>query len=294
VDESKLQLRTISAKKGEMKAHTKSDAITPPVLLNNSLIDTHCHLDMTTFTDDLDHVLERAFSTYLKRIVTIGIDLPSSQKAISLASSHKRVSATIGIHPHDTEHLQNRDYLALEKLYVDHRETVVGFGEIGLDYYKQHSDPAKQRHHFNRQLALAHELGLPIIVHNRAADDDIIEILRQAKPLDYGGIMHCFSGDSTFARKILDLGMLISIPGIVTFKNSISLQEVARNIPLTSMVLETDGPFLAPQPFRGKRNEPSYLEFTARKVAEIRRIDVNLVAAQTTANAEKLFSFTKQ
>lgn len=274
-----------------MKDHVKSDTARLPLLLNNSLIDTHCHLDMSAFADDLDQVLDRAFSTCLKRIVTIGVDLPSSLEAIALATRHSQVSATIGIHPHDTEYLEDRHYLALEKLYAVHPETIVGFGEIGLDYCKKHSDPAKQRYHFRRQLALAHELGLPVIIHNREADDDIIAILRQVKPLDYGGIMHCFSGDYAFSRKILDLGMLISIPGIVTFKNSITLQEVARNIPLSSMVLETDGPFLAPQPFRGKRNEPSFLEYTARKVAELRQIDVNLVATQTTANAEKIFSF---
>jgi TatD DNase family protein len=274
-----------------MKAHAKSDTAMLPDLPKHSLIDTHCHLDMSAFADDLDQIIERAFSTSLKRIVTIGVDLPSSLKAIGLATRYRRISATIGIHPHDTEYLEDRDYLALEKLYVDHHEAIVGFGEIGLDYYKKHSDPAKQRHHFRKQLALAHELELPAIIHNREADDDIIAILQQGKPLDYGGIMHCFSGDYAFSRKILDLGMLISIPGIVTFKNSITLQEVAKNIPLSSMVLETDGPFLAPQPFRGKRNEPAFLEYTARKVAEIRQVDVSLVAMQTTANAEKLFSF---
>lgn len=274
-----------------MNAHIKSATETLPILLDNSLIDTHCHLDMPAFADDLDQVLDRALSAHLKRIVTIGVDLPSSLEAITLATGNGRVSATIGIHPHDTEDLDDRDYLALKKLYTDHPDVIVGYGEIGLDYYKKHSDPAKQRHHFRRQLALAHELGLPVIIHNREADDDIIAILRESKPLDHGGIMHCFSGDYAFARKVLDFGMLISIPGIVTFKNSITLQEVTRNIPLSSMVLETDGPFLAPQPFRGRRNEPAFLEYTARKVAEIRQIDVNLVAAQTTENAEKLFSF---
>lgn len=277
-----------------MKAHAKSDTAPLPILPNNSLIDTHCHLDMPAFANDLDQVLNRAFSTHLKRIVTIGVDLASSLKAIGLATRTRRVSATIGIHPHDTESLSDRDYLALEKLYSIHSEVIVAFGEIGLDYYKMHSDPAKQRHHFHRQLDLAHELRLPVIIHNREADDDILAILRQVKPLAYGGIMHCFSGDYAFARKILDHGMLISIPGIVTFKNSITLQEVARNIPLSSMVLETDGPFLAPQPFRGKRNEPSFLEYTARKVAEIRQVDINLIASQTTANAEKLFSFREE
>ncbi len=260
------------------------------VLDENLLIDTHCHLDMSVYNIDLDKVLERAFAQHLKRIITVGIDLTSSKSAIKLAHKYKQVSATIGIHPHDVELLQEADYQVLEKIYQDHNEHIVAFGEIGLDYYKNYSDPAKQRHHFRRQLDMAHEFKLPVIIHNRDAGNDILKILREAKPLEYGGVMHCFSGDYAYACKVLDLGMLISIPGIVTFKNSITLQDVARMIPLVSMILETDGPFLAPQPFRGKRNEPAYLIHTAMKIAELRQIDVNLVAEHTTANAEKLFS----
>jgi TatD DNase family protein len=259
------------------------------VLDGNLLIDTHCHLDMSAYSIDLDKVLERAFSQHLKRIITIGIDLTSSKKAIKLAAKYQQISATIGIHPHDVDYLQEEDYLALEKIYGYHNEHIVGFGEIGLDYYKNHSDQTKQRYHFRRQLDMAHDFKLPVIIHNRDADDDILKILREAKPLDHGGIMHCFSGDYNYANIVLDLGLHISIPGIVTFKNSITLQDVARKIPLTSMVLETDGPFLAPQPFRGKRNEPAYLIHTAMKIAELRHIDVNLVAKYTTANAERLF-----
>lgn len=260
----------------------------------NVLIDTHCHLDMSDYIIDLDNVLVRAFSHHIKRIISIGIDLVSSKNAIELARKHPHIAATIGIHPHEVDLLSEDAYLDLEKIYLDHPTHIVGFGEIGLDYYKKYSDPAKQRHHFRKQLDMAREFKLPVIIHNRDANDDILKILRQAQPLDHGGVMHCFSGDYSYASKILDLGMLISIPGIVTFKNSIILQEVARKIPLTSMVLETDGPFLAPQPFRGKRNEPAYLIHTARKIAELRQIDVNLVATQTTTNAENLFSFTDQ
>ncbi len=262
------------------------------VLEPSSIIDTHCHLDMSAYATDLDKVLERAFSQHIKKIITIGIDLASSGKAIELSSKNNKISATIGIHPHDVDLLQENDYLELEKIYKSNSAHVVGFGEIGLDYYKEYSDPVKQRYHFRRQLEMADTLNLPIIVHNREADNDIFRILQDAKPLTHGGIMHCFSGDYNFARKILDLGMLISIPGIVTFKNSTTLQEVTKKIPLASMVLETDGPFLAPQPFRGKRNEPAYLIYTAMKIAELRRIDVNMVIRQTTENAERLFSLT--
>ena len=261
-------------------------------LQDNLLIDSHCHLDMSAYTPDLDKVLERAFTKFIKRIVSIGTDLQSSKNCIALARRHKKISATIGIHPHEVELLHNKDYETLFNLFEDHPLHIVGFGEIGLDYNKLHADPTKQRFHFRRQLDIARELNLPVIIHNRDADDDMYGILRQAQPLVKGGIMHCFSGDYSFAQKVLDLGLMISIPGIVTFKNSKTLQEVTQKIPLTSMLLETDGPYLTPHPFRGKRNEPAYLLYTAEKIAELRQIDINEVAKQTTANAEKLFPFT--
>lgn len=256
-------------------------------------IDTHCHLDMMAYSSDLDLVLKNAGINHIEKIVTIGIDLPSSTKAVMIARKYSQVSATIGIHPHDVDNIKDNHYSQLEQLYLHHSQFIVGFGEIGLDYVKQHSDPNNQRKHFARQLDLAHSLKLPVIVHNREANEDTLKILRDSKGLDYGGIMHCFSGDIHFAHQVLDLGMMISIPGIVTFKNAHVLQEVARNIPLTSMILETDGPFLAPHPFRGKRNEPSYLLHTARKIAELREIDIEHLSRETTANAVNIFKFNK-
>ncbi len=267
------------------------DKTLPALSHDTELIDTHCHLDMTAYSDDLEKVLDRAFTNHIKRIVTIGIDLASSREAIAIAQKYHRVSATIGVHPHDVDKLKKSDYLELEDIYAHHAKHIVGFGEIGLDYVKNYSPPAKQREHFTRQLDLAHELQLPVIVHNRDANEDTIKLLSEAKPLDYGGIMHCFSGDLAFAEKVLDLGMLISIPGIVTFKNAATMHEVVREVPLTSIVLETDGPFLAPHPYRGKRNEPSYLLFTAQKIAELRDIDIGQVCRQSTDNAENLFNF---
>ncbi|MGB3213080.1 MAG: TatD family hydrolase [Desulforhopalus sp.] len=265
----------------------------PQLSQSCEFIDTHCHLDMTAYSNDLKKVLDDAHNNHIKRIITIGIDLASSRDAVALARKHTQLSATIGIHPHDVDDLESRDYSELENLYADHPRQIVGFGEIGLDYVKQYSDPQKQREHFKRQLDLAHALKLPVVVHNREADNDTLKILHESRPLDYGGIMHCFSGDLDFAYKVVDLGMLISIPGIVTFKNATVLHEVARKIPLSSMVLETDGPFLAPHPYRGKRNEPSYILFTANKIAELREIGIEQVSIQTTANAENLFKFKK-
>ena len=271
----------------------KSSEKSTPNLQSHQITDTHCHLDMDAFSADLDEVLDRATQAGVSRIISIGIDLVSSKKAIALAEKYPQIFATIGIHPHDVDQITVSDYDALEKLYCNHFGRIVGYGEIGLDYYKQYSDPSAQKHHFTRQLELAHELKLPVVVHNRDADEDILRILTEAKPLIHGGIMHCFSSNLTFARKIIDLGMLVSIPGVVTFKNSHVLQEVVQNIPLNSMILETDGPFLAPHPFRGKRNEPSYLLHTAMKIAELRQTDLQTIANQTSANAEKIFSFAE-
>lgn len=271
----------------------KNDAASIQLSPAVQFIDTHCHLDMEAYSADLSQLLDRALASHVKRIVTIGIDLQSSRKAVTIAAKYQPVSATIGIHPHDVDNLKNSDYGELERLYSDHADQIVGFGEIGLDYVKQYSDPSRQREHFKRQLELAHALKLPVVVHNREADDDTLKILKATHPLVFGGIMHCFSGDITFAQKVRDLGMLISIPGIVTFKNAVVLHEVVRQIPLSSMVLETDGPFLAPHPFRGKRNEPSYLVYTAQKIAELRGIDVEQVSRQTTKNAEILFKFKR-
>lgn len=293
-EEWKLRTPTISDKELRMEKKIKDTDAEESILKDCLLIDTHCHLDMPVYAADLEQVLDRAFTRYLKKIIAIGIDLPSSKNAVELARRHKQIHATIGIHPHDVDTVRNEDYTALMEIYENQATNIVGFGEIGLDYFKNYSDPAKQRQHFRRQLDIAHELKLPVIIHNREADDDILSILRQASPLYHGGIMHCFSSDYSYAQKILDLGMLISIPGIVTFKKSATMHDVVRNIPLTSMVLETDGPFLAPQPFRGKRNEPAYLIHTALKIAELRQIDVTLVAKQTTANAENLFSLTEE
>jgi len=263
----------------------------PPLSANTSLIDSHCHLDMGAYSEDLEEVLTRAAMHGVHHIVTIGIDLESSKRAICLAQKHTCISATVGVHPHDVDRIAADTYTKICDLADTHREQVVGFGEIGLDYFKEYSSTANQRSHFARQLALARELRLPVIVHDRDAHDDALRIMKESGAAEIGGVMHCFSGDLDFARKVLDLGFLISIPGVVTFKNAIDLQEVARQIPLSSMLVETDGPYLSPHPLRGKRNEPVNVLFTAACIAELRQISLDEVAMQTTANARRLFRF---
>jgi TatD DNase family protein len=251
------------------------------------LIDTHCHLDMSAYGADFEAVLARAVAAGVSRIISVGIDLESSRRAIALAGQHDGIYATVGVHPHNVAELSEADYAELRGL-CGHPK-VVAYGEIGLDYVKNYAPIALQKEHFTRQVALAKELQLPLVVHDREAHDEIMEILEAAGPFPAGGVMHCFSGDGAFARRVLALGFHISIPGVVTFAKAEMLHEAVREIPLGSLVLETDGPFLAPVPYRGKRNEPQLMLFTAQKVAELKGIPLEEVARQTTSNAVHLF-----
>lgn len=261
----------------------------PTLHPNSYLIDTHCHLDMESYADDLNDVILRAQKHQVKQIVTIGIDLLSSRAAVKISQKHTNVYATIGVHPHDVDGLEEHDYEALRLLYLNHKKNIVGYGEIGLDYVKMYSEPTSQRLHFIRQLELARELHLPVVIHNREADTDTLHILQSQNNFPDSGIMHCFSGDYEFAVKIIDMGMKISIPGIVTFKNATKLHEVVTKIPIEHMLVETDGPFLSPHPFRGKRNEPVNVLFTAEKIAELKKISIEEVAQHTSFNATTIF-----
>lgn len=255
-----------------------------------SLIDSHCHLDLPTFGEDLEDVINRAVSHGVEHTITIGIDLSSSEKAIALAKRFPCLSATVGVHPHDVSEITPSTFSALTSLVEENRTQVVGYGEIGLDYVKEYSPADMQRRHFANQLALAQDLGLPVIVHDREAHDDCLRILKESGiAKTYGGVMHCFSGDIDFAKKVLDLGFYLSLPGVVTFKNAKALQEVARELPLESIMVETDGPYLAPHPVRGKRNEPANVLYTAACIAELRDEPLEKIAKATTQNACTLF-----
>lgn len=260
-----------------------------PVLApGTALIDTHCHLDFPDYQADLAQVLDRAREAGVARIVTVGIDLPTSRAAVELAARHPTLFATVGVHPHHVKELAATDYARLRELARHPR--VVAYGEIGLDYVKDYSPPAMQREHFSRQVRLAAaDLALPLVIHDREAHADTMAILREAMPLSAGGVMHCFSGDAAFAEEVLALGFYISIPGVVTFPKAEAMQEAVRQVPLERLLLETDGPFLAPVPRRGKRNEPQLLLHIAQKVAELKGIPLDEVARATTANAERLF-----
>jgi TatD DNase family protein len=251
------------------------------------LIDTHCHLDMEAYQPDLDAVLSSAIDNGIRRIVTIGIDVNSSHRAVTLANHSPHVYATVGIHPHDAQQATIAHLDRLAELAQD--PVVVGYGEIGLDYVKNYAPQDVQRSAFRDQLHLAKELHLPVVIHDREAHLDTLDMLRAAGPFPAGGVMHCFSGDIKLAEAVLDLGFYISIPGVVTFHNARLLHDVIRSVDLTRLLLETDGPFLAPAPYRGKRNEPTWMLYTAQKVAELQQISLEEVARVTTTNAEHLF-----
>ncbi|HHB75544.1 MAG TPA: TatD family deoxyribonuclease [Desulfobulbus sp.] len=244
---------------------------------------------MDAYSADLDLVLNRAADAGVSAIITIGIDAASSKQAVKLAERFTQIYAAVGIHPHDAANATEEDFKIMTELAA--HDKVVGYGEIGLDYAKKYSPKKIQQQIFSRQLQLAKELNIPVIIHDREAHEDTLCLLQEHAPYPAGGIMHCFSGDMTLAEKIMDLGFLISIPGIVTFKNAYSLHEVAATLPLGSMLIETDGPFLTPVPYRGKRNEPGYIIHTAQKIAELAGIPLRHVAAATTANAQSIFKF---
>ncbi len=261
----------------------------PRLAPGTTLIDTHCHLDMGDYGTDTASIIQNAAKDGVTRIITVGIDVESSRRAVELANLFPGVWATVGIHPHNAASSGNDPLEQLQLLATDPANKIVGYGEIGLDFARNYAPRNVQLKSFNTQIEIAKKLELPLIIHDRDAHDETIEILKDHAPYPSLGVMHCFSGDLELAERVLDLGMYISIPGIVTFTKSEAMQQVAREIPLDKMVMETDGPFLAPVPYRGKTNKPEYLLYTAQKIAELRNISLNDVARQTTLNAAKLF-----
>jgi len=251
------------------------------------LIDTHAHLDFPELAHDLTSVLERAARASVLEIVTIGIDIPSSEQAVKLARSHSQVYASVGIHPHGARHLDGEILRALRDLA--RQERVVAVGEIGLDYYRDRQPRPAQRECLRQQLELACEEELPVVFHIRDAYEDFLEIIKDYTSALRGAVMHCFSGNWEVAGRCLDLGFYLSIPGTVTFAKAEVQQDVVRRAPLDRLLVETDAPFLAPVPYRGKDNEPSYVLYTARKIAELRGCSLEEVAARTTANARRVF-----
>ncbi len=255
------------------------------------LIDTHCHLDPQYFPLGPDEAIERAREVGVVGFVVIGVgvDLAPARSAVTLAKRMPgRAGAAVGVHPHDAATLDDTAYAELAELSAD--PAVVAIGEIGLDYHYDHSPRDVQRQTFARLVGLARERNKPIVVHTRSAPADTLAILTAEGARDVGGVIHCFSEDRAFAEKALDLGFYLSFSGIVTFKASRSIQDVASWAPLGRILVETDSPYLAPIPKRGRPNEPAYVVHTARRVAELRGMAFEALAEATTLNAERAFN----
>jgi len=252
-------------------------------------IDTHAHLQLSQFDDDRADVIQRAFEAGVEKIIVVSTDVASSWQSIELAEKFSGLYAAVGIHPTDCAAATDDDFITIAKL--GRHPKVVAIGEIGMDFYwKPYSREIQQRA-FMRQLHLARELNKPVIIHNREAGAVILQTLQDAGIIEFSGVFHCFSENADYAQRVLALGGHISFTGNLTYKKS-TLPEVAAQIPLERILLETDAPFMAPMPHRGKRNEPSYAVHIAERLAEIKKIPVAEVARQTTVNAIDLFKLS--
>lgn len=250
--------------------------------------DTHCHLDQQYCPDGADPVLERARAAGVQYLVCIGVGGQAAQRhAVELSTRDAGIWATVGVHPHDAAELDAEQRRLLEELAV--HERVVALGEVGLDYHYDHSPRARQREVFAEMIALARRIRKPLVIHTRSASAETLELLRTEGAREVGGIIHCFSEDREFAKGALELGFYLSFSGIVTFKKATSIQDVAAWAPADRVLVETDSPYLAPVPMRGRPCEPAFVVHTAEYIAKLRGIPVSDFSAVTTANAARCF-----
>lgn len=253
------------------------------------LIDSHCHLDrldLTHYEGDLAKAIDNAQLQGVAQFVCVAVDLDSCATVCEIAERFANVFASVGLHP--TE--ESAEILTVNKLIeLAQHPKVVALGETGLDYYHQDTTPHLQQENFRTHIQAARQIKKPLIVHTRDAREDTIKILREEKAHEVGGVLHCFTENLDMALQAIDLGFYISFSGIITFKNAKELQAVAKQLPLEKMLIETDAPYLAPVPYRGKSNEPAYVRFVAEAIAALRDISVAEVAAMTTKNTRELF-----
>lgn len=260
------------------------------------MIDTHCHINFEAYDEDRPQVIERAAQAGVTRIINPGVDLESSRAGVVLAAQYDEIYAAVGVHPNSTAKWNESQF---ETFVAMAREPkVVAIGEIGLDYYWDKSPKQKQFTAFEAQLALASLLELPVIIHNREASDDIMEILEKwAADLpdslkNRPGVLHSFSASAEIATRALKIGFYLGFTGPITYKNADDLRRIATNVPLDRILVETDGPFLTPMPFRGKRNEPAYIPYMIERLATLKQISDGEMAQATTENAERLFKLS--
>lgn len=251
------------------------------------LFDTHVHLNARQYKDDLEEVIERAHKAGVKYMVVVGFNQETIPLALEIAEKHENIYAAVGWHPVDAIDCTEEDLQWIEEL-ASHPK-VVALGEMGLDYHWDKSPKDVQKRVFKEQIALAKKLSMPIIIHNREATEDVLGILEEENAKEVGGIMHCYSDSTEYVDRILAMDFHISLGGPVTFKNAKSPKEVAKVVPLDRLLIETDAPYLAPHPHRGKRNEPALVTLVAEEIAELKAISYDQLAKQTTANAKKLY-----
>ncbi len=252
------------------------------------MIDSHCHLDHEPLFNNLDDILKRSKSVGIKKLLTICTTLKSFEKIKQLVLRGDIIYGTYGIHPHEAKNDKVNSRLIINQ--ISSNKKIIGIGETGLDFYYNHSDKNDQIKSFEEHIQAAIELNIPLIIHSRNAENDTLEILRNFKKYNLKILMHCFTGSKIFAEKLLDLNAYFSASGIITFKNSIDLQETFKFIPLNRLLIETDSPYLAPVPNRGKKNEPSFIIYTAEKLALIKDVTTERLINTTSSNFNTLFS----
>jgi TatD DNase family protein len=251
------------------------------------LIDSHCHLDFPELRAELPELLEAMAANDVTHALCIAVEMPAWPAVHELARTEPNLYASVGVHP-DYQETQEPTRESLAALARDPR--IVAIGETGLDYYRLTGDLEWQRARFRTHIRAARDCGRPLVVHTRNAADDTLRILREEGAQEVGGVMHCFTETWEVASAALELGFHISFSGIVTFKNAVALQDVARRVPIERMLVETDSPYLAPVPYRGKRNQPAYVRHVADSIARLRDVPVDVIASATTANFARLFN----
>lgn len=252
------------------------------------LFDTHTHINVDAFDEDVDGVIQNAKDNGIERMAVVGFDEKTIERAIELKNKYPEIYLILGWHPTEAGTYTDKVEEKLLNTYLK-EDKVVAVGEMGLDYHWMEDPKEVQMDVFRREIRLAKEVGLPVSIHNRDAVEDCYKVLKEEHIEDIGGIMHSFNVDTYWMEKFLDLGMEISLSGVVTFKNAPEVREIAEAVPMDRLLVETDAPFLAPHPNRGKRNEPAYVRYVAEKIAEVRGISYEEVAQKTTENANRLF-----
>ncbi|RCW49941.1 MULTISPECIES: TatD family hydrolase [unclassified Halanaerobium] len=252
------------------------------------LIDTHAHLDCEDFDGERDQVIQRAAEKGVNKIVNIGADLQSSRKSVELAEKYDNIYAAVGVHPHEADTVS--DDILNKIAELSQNKNTAAFGEIGLDFYYDNSPRDIQQDVFLKQLLLAKDLNLPVVIHSRSAEEETLKIMDKASPFPKGVIFHCYAYDESYVDSLIERDFYIAFGGLLTFRNTDAVREAFKKVPLNRILFETDAPYLTPTPFRGKRNEPAYVEYVLKKASVVRRIREMELAKITTENAERIYN----